>query len=145
MLRRCMRGRAAACSTSVLSPLSFSTALMICNIGVMPVPPAIMPTRVHFRSSSPPPCGAQQSERLGMAEGRRKHLRGQPSDGKHAPLLVREAALGSLERELQRQSGARERRVRERGVPCRPASGTPYAATSRRPRGTWGSRRGSRP
>ncbi len=35
-----------------------------CSMGVMPVPPAIMPTCVHLRSFSPPPCGAQDAGSL---------------------------------------------------------------------------------
>jgi hypothetical protein len=44
--------------TCVESPGSFNTARITCSIGVIPVPPAIMPTRLQVRSFSPPPCDA---------------------------------------------------------------------------------------
>ena len=40
---------------SVLSPLSRKTARMTCSIGVMPVPPAIIPIFFALRISNPPP------------------------------------------------------------------------------------------
>eukprot|EP00982_Pelagococcus_subviridis_P014008 31302-Pelagococcus_subviridis.AAC.5 len=35
---------------------SLNAARITCSIGVIPVPPAIMPTRLARRSSCPPPC-----------------------------------------------------------------------------------------
>ena len=111
------------CRTSVLSPASLSTALMICSMGVMPgihirpqaalvrrcgnqgapVPPAIMPMRRHLRSSSPPPwahtmsCAFAHVRKLCMDA----HLRWESLDSKQAAPLVRVLALRALKQQLE--------------------------------------------